>query len=233
LQDGFAIWLPALSGAGESGGVSFLTNPGEAMNSMTDQTWILLAIVAAVVLVALASYAVHRGKQSHRLRERFGPEYDRTVDAHNSRAQAEAELRRREDRVAHFTIVALTPADAARFSEAWTALQADFVDNPRGVVDEADVLVRELLAKRGYPLGDFEHRAADISVDHPSVVNNYRAAQEIRGRSRRGEVATEDLRRAVMHYRALFDELLEVREQRPGAVAPQSIRPVRPMEVRS
>jgi hypothetical protein len=203
------------------------------MNSMTAQTWTLLAIVAAVVLIAVATYAMHRSKQSHRLRVRFGPEYDSAVEAHHSRAQAEAELRRREDRVGHFTIIPLTPADAARFSEAWTALQGDFVDNPRGVVDQADVLVRELLAKRGYPLADFEHRAADISVDHPSVVNNYRAAQDIRGRSVRGEVETEDLRRAVMHYRALFDELLEVREQRPGAVPAQSIRPVRPMEVRS
>jgi hypothetical protein len=203
------------------------------MDTMTPQTWTLLAIVAAVVLIALAVYAIHRGRQSHRLRERFGPEYDRAVEAHESRAQAEAELRHREDRVEHLTIIPLTPADAARFSAAWTALQADFVDNPRGVVDQADALVRELLAKRGYPLADFERRAADVSVDHPAVVSNYRAAQDIRGRSLRGEAETEELRKAVVHYRALFDELLEVREQRPGARPVQSIRPARPMEVRS
>jgi hypothetical protein len=203
------------------------------MDTMTPQTLTMLAVVAAVVLIALAAYLIHRSRQAHRLRKRFGPEYDRAVETHASRAQAEAELLRREDRVGRLTIVPLTPADAARFSAAWTALQADFVDNPRGVVDQADALVRELLAKRGYPLTDFEHRAADVSVDHPSVVSNYRAAQHIRQRNLRGEVETEELRKAVVHYRALFDELLEVREQRPGARPVQSIRPGRPMEVRS
>lgn len=203
------------------------------VDKMTPETWMLIAIVAAVVLIALIAYAVYRGRQSRRLRERFGPEYERAVATHASRAEAEAELRRREERVEHLTIVPLTPADGARFSEAWTALQAQFVDNPRGVVDQADALVRELLAKRGYPLADFENRAADVSVDHPVVVNNYRAAQEIRHRVLQGDVETEELRKAVVHYRALFDELLEVREQRPGAKPVQSMRPGRPMEVRS
>lgn len=203
------------------------------MNAMTPQTWTLVAIVAAVIVIALVAYAIHRSKQSHGLRTRFGPEYDRAVEAHGGRAQAEAELRRREERVGHLTIVPLAAADAARFSAAWTSLQADFVDNPRGVVDQADALVRELLVKRGYPMSDFEHRAADISVDHPTVVSNYRAAQEIRGRTLRGEVETEELRRAVVHYRALFDELLEVRGLRPEARPQPQIRPARPMEVRS
>ncbi|MDM0082315.1 hypothetical protein QTI17_17115 [Variovorax sp. J31P179] len=203
------------------------------MNAMTPQTWTLVAIVAAVIVIALAAYAIRRSKESQGLRTRFGPEYDRAVQAHGSRAQAEAELRRREERVGHLTIVPLAAADAARFSAAWTSLQADFVDNPRGVVDQADALVRELLAKRGYPVTDFEHRAADISVDHPTVVSNYRAAQEIRGRTLRGEVETEELRKAVVHYRALFDELLEVRGLRPEARPQPSIRPTRPMEVRS
>ncbi|MEJ8822698.1 hypothetical protein WKW80_11740 [Variovorax humicola] len=203
------------------------------MDTMTPQTLTILAIVAAVALIALAAYLIHRSRQSQRLRERFGSEYDRAVRTHKNRGQAEAELLRREDRVEHLTIVPLTPADAARFSEAWTALQADFVDNPRSVVDQADALVRELMAKRGYPLADFEHRAADVSVHHPSVVSNYRAAQLIRQRNLQGEVETEELRKAVVHYRALFDELLEVREQRPGVRPAQSIRPTRPMEVRS
>jgi len=203
------------------------------MNAMTPQTWTLVAIVAAAIVIALAAYAIHRSKQSQGLRTRFGPEYDRAVEAHGSRAQAEAELRRREERVGHLTIVPLAAADAARFSAAWTSLQADFVDNPRGVVDQADALVRELLVKRGYPMSDFEHRAADISVDHPTVVSNYRAAQEIRGRTLRGEVETEELRKAVVHYRALFDELLEVRGLRPEARPQPPIRPARPMEVRS
>jgi len=203
------------------------------MNAMTPQTWTLVAIVAAAIVIALAAYAIHRSKQSQGLRTRFGPEYDRAVEAHGSRAQAEVELRRREERVGHLTIVPLAAADAARFSAAWTSLQADFVDNPRGVVDQADALVRELLVKRGYPMSDFEHRAADISVDHPTVVSNYRAAQEIRGRTLRGEVETEELRKAVVHYRALFDELLEVRGLRPEARPQPPIRPARPMEVRS
>ena len=203
------------------------------MNAMTPQTWTLVAIVAAAIVIALAAYAIHRSKQSQGLRTRFGPEYDRAVEAHGSRAQAEAELRRREERVGHLTIVPLAAADAARFSAAWTSLQADFVDNPRGVVDQADALVRELMLKRGYPMSDFEHRAADISVDHPTVVSNYRAAQEIRGRTLRGEVETEELRKAVVHYRALFDELLEVRGLRPEARPQPPIRPARPMEVRS
>ena len=203
------------------------------MDTMNPQLWIVVAIIAAVALIALAVYAFRHRRQSNRLRARFGPEYDHAVEAHASRAQAEADLLRREDRVEHLTIVPLSPPDAARFSAAWNDLQADFVDNPRGVVDQADALVRELLAKRGYPLAGFEDRAADISVDHPTVVSNYRAAQEIRGRNRRGEAETEELRKAVVHYRALFDELLEVREQRPGARPVQSIRPARPMEVRS
>ena len=203
------------------------------LNTMTPQTWTLVAIVVAVVLIAVAAYAIHRSRQSQQLRTRFGAEYDRAVATHGSRARAEAELRRREDRVEHLTIVALSPADAARFGAAWTALQADFVDNPRRVVDQADALVRELLARRGYPMTDFEHRAADISVDHPNVVSHYRAAQEIRGRKLHGEVETEELRKAVVHYRALFDELLEVRGLRSQATPQPSIRQAHPMEVRS
>ncbi|SCK59590.1 hypothetical protein VAR608DRAFT_6478 [Variovorax sp. HW608] len=203
------------------------------MDTMTPQTWILVAIVAAVALIALAAYGFYRSRQSQRLRARFGPEYDHAVETHASRAKAEAELQRREARVERLAIVPLTSEDAARFHAAWTALQADFVDNPRWVVEKADALVRELMAKRGYPLADFEHRAADISVDHPAVVSHYRAAQDIRRRNVDGEVDTEELRKAVVHYRALFDELLEVREQRTGATPVQSIRAARPMEVRS
>jgi hypothetical protein len=136
-------------------------------------------------------------------------------------------LREREARVGQLRIVPLSPEEAARFSSAWNRLQAEFVDNPAGAVAQADQLVRELMGKRGYPMSDFEHRAADISVDHPAVVSNYRAAQDIRARNLRGEVETEELRRAVVHYRALFDELLEVRR-----VEPQPM-PARPVEARS
>jgi hypothetical protein len=163
-------------------------------------------------------------KQSQRLQQRFGPEYGRTVDKLGDRTKAESELKTREKRVERLNIVPLAPSEAARFSQAWKALQGRFVDNPKAVVVQADQLVRELMLKRGYPMGDFERRAADISVDHPAVVDNYRAAQAIAVRDERD---TEELRKAVVHYRALFDELLEVRE------AQQEVRPAKQMEVSS
>jgi hypothetical protein len=177
--------------------------------NMDNQT---LAITAIVILaiIAIAAWLWNQKQQSRRLEERFGPEYNRMVDHHGSRAKAEAELRDRERRVEKLSIVPLDPAEAARFSQAWKTLQGRFVDNPKGVLMEADQLVRELMLKRGYPMGDFEHRAADISVDHPGVVEHYRAAQAIALRDRRGEADTEEMRKAVVHYRALFDELLEV-----------------------
>ncbi|WP_217283501.1 hypothetical protein [Pseudaquabacterium terrae] len=189
------------------------------MDTMNTQTWIILGLAVATVLVALAAYLLYQKKQSHRLEQRFGPEYELAVKELGSRTKAESELKTREKRVDHLDITPLMPAEAARFSQAWKELQGNFVDNPKGVVVQADRLVRELLLKRGYPMGDFERRAADISVDHPDVVNNYRAAQAIAARDQRGEADTEDLRKAVMHYRALFDELLEVAEveQPPSA----------------
>src|ERR1700732_3950798 len=174
--------------------------------------WIIVAGVAVIALLALAAWFFSQKKQSERLQQRFGPEYGRTVGELGGRAKAESELKAREKRVEHLTITPLAPADAARFSQAWNALQGRFVDNPKGVVVQADQLVRELMLKRGYPMGDFERRAADISVDHPAVVETYRAAKAIAARDERGEADTEELRKAVVHYRVLFDELLEVRE---------------------
>ena len=124
------------------------------------------------------------------------------------RRKAEAELLAREQRVGRLHILALSVADAARFNRAWTELQGRFIDNPRGAVLQADQLVRELMRKRGYPVDDFEHRAADISVDHPALVDTYRAAQAIVVRDEGGAADTEALRMAVVHFRALFDELL-------------------------
>jgi hypothetical protein len=185
---------------------------------MDAQTSMIFAGIVVIALIALAALLLYRNKQSHRLQQRFGPEYGRTVNDLGSRTKAESELKAREKRVERLNIVALAPAEAARFSQAWKALQGRFVDNPKGVVTEADQLVRELMLKRGYPMGDFEHRAADISVDHPAVVANYRAAQAIAARDQRGEADTEELRKAVVHYRALFDELLEVSPARPTAM---------------
>jgi hypothetical protein len=179
------------------------------MNTLDTQT---MAVVAVVILALLAvgAWLYTRKRQSDRLVQRFGPEYGRAVDEMGSRSKAEAELRSRERRVEKLNIVPLAPAEAARFGQDWKALQGRFVDNPKGVLMEADQLVRDLMGKRGYPMGDFESRAADISVDHPSVVEHYRAAQAIALRDQRGEADTEEMRRGVVHYRALFDELLEV-----------------------
>jgi hypothetical protein len=175
--------------------------------------WILIGVVIVVAAsIALFAWLSYRKKQSKKLQDRFGPEYGRTVDDLGSRTKAESELKARERRIESLQIAPLAPAEAARFNVSWNALQGRFVDDPRGVVVQADQLVRELMLKRGYPMGDFEHRAADISVDHPTVVPNYRAAQAIALRGERGEASTEELRKAVVHYRALFDELLEVKE---------------------
>jgi hypothetical protein len=197
------------------------------MNAMNTETLIVVAVVVLALLIALGAWLLYQKKQSQRLEKRFGPEYARAVDALGSRAKAESELKTREHRVERLNIVPLQPADAARFIQSWKLLQGGFVDNPKGVLVQADQLVRELLLKRGYPVGDFELRAADISVDHPGVVSNYRAAQAIAARDRQGEATTEDLRKAVVHYRALFDELLEV------DAAQQETPSRRPVEVRS
>jgi hypothetical protein len=183
------------------------------METLDTQTLAVLAVVI-LALVAVGAWIIYsRKRQSDRLIQRFGPEYGRAVDRMGSRSKAEEELLARQKRVEKFRIVPLAPADAERFSQDWKTLQGRFVDNPQGVLVEADLLVRELMEKRGYPMGDFESRAADISVDHPAMVDHYRAAQAIAMRDRRGEADTEEMRRAVVHYRALFDELLEVRQE--------------------
>ena len=180
------------------------------MNTVPTNT-VILAVALLVAAIAVVAWVfTQRKRQSQRLQQRFGPEYGRAVKELGGRTQAEAELKRREDRVALLNITPLVPADAARFTQAWKALQGRFIDNPKEVVAEADHLVRELMTKRGYPMGDFERRASDISVDHPGVVATYRAAQVIAARDARGEADTEELRTAVVHYRTLFDELLEV-----------------------
>jgi hypothetical protein len=182
------------------------------MNAIPLQ-WIIVAGVVIIALLAVATgLFFQKRKQSARLQQRFGPEYGRTLSELGGRTKAESELKAREKRVEHLSITPLAPAEAARFSQAWNALQGRFVDNPKGVVAQADQLVRELMLKLGYPMGDFERRAADISVDHPAVVENYRAAQAIAARDGRGEADTEELRKAVVHYRVLFDEMLDVGE---------------------
>jgi hypothetical protein len=180
------------------------------MDPLTPQEWMLIALAALIVVAAAAAWFAWRRKQSSRLQQRFGAEYGRTVGDLGSKSRAEADLKAREARVGALTLVALSPAVAARFNGDWLALQGRFVDDPKGVVSQADQLVRALMQARGYPVADFDRRAADLSVDHPTVVSHYRAAQAIALRNLRGETSTEEQRQAVVHYRALFDELLGV-----------------------
>jgi hypothetical protein len=183
------------------------------------QTW----LIAAVIMLALIAAAwlitrEQRRRQSLRLRQRFGPEYTRLMSERGNRTKAEAELLAREKRVERLKLVPLTAEDAAKFGQAWGLLQTRFVDNPRNAVVEADRLVRDLMIKRGYPMADFEHRAADISVYHPAVVEAYRSARAIAVRDQQNQASTEELRKAFVYYRTLFDELLEVRHPRPAPV---------------
>jgi hypothetical protein len=173
---------------------------------METTTLILLALlVMAVVIAAILLIGRYR---SRRLRETFGPEYERTVRQVDDRGRAEAELEARKRRVEEFDIREIRPEEAAHYASAWRAVQARFVDDPAGAVGEADRLVGEAMAARGYPVGDFEQRAADLSVAHANVVEHYREAHAIAGRQAAGEADTEDLRRAMVHYRALFSDLL-------------------------
>ena len=167
--------------------------------------WVLMAIIliAAIVWITLSRV------RSQRLRQRFGPEYERTIRTEGNVRKAEAALEARAKRVAGLHIQPLNSTDAQRFDAAWRAVQTRFVDDPRGAVTEADRLVGEVMAVRGYPVGDFEQRVADVSVDHPDVVMNYRAAREIALQHAEGKATTEDLRQAMVHYRALFRDLLE------------------------
>jgi len=176
--------------------------------------WAIIVIVAAVIVAAGAAWFFLERRRSGRLRRRFGPEYDRLVSEHRDRRAVERELARREERVEHLHIRSLPPQERERFLSAWKADQARFVDDPKGAVFDADALVTEVMRARGYPMADFDQRAADISVDHPAVVQNYRVARDIVAGYNRGEAGTEDLRRAMVCYRALFDDLLELQEVR-------------------
>jgi len=173
---------------------------------------VLIAIVIAVVLIAIIAIAVTlvRRRRSRRLREQFGPEYDHAVRQRGNRTKAELELLNREKRVHSFTIKPLLPVARDRFAEEWSSIQRRFVDDPPVAVRDADSLVNRVMTERGYPMADFEQRAADVSVTYPAVVQNYRAARAIVVRYERNEVTTEDLRQAMVHFRSLFDELLSV-----------------------
>jgi len=174
-----------------------------------DQRLLWFILVAVIVSAALAVWLSLRRQRSRHLRERFGPEYERTLERAGDQRHAEAELEAREKRVAKIEIHPLSEGESTRFWDRWLAIQKRFVDSPRESVAEADRLVIEVMEARGYPMADFEQRAADVSVHHQQVVSNYRAARAIAERGERSQAGTEELRKAVVYYRDLFEELLE------------------------
>ncbi len=174
----------------------------------------ILAFIALIAAIAIALGAVfsmraQRERRSARLREGFGPEYERTVAEYGDRSRAERELAARERRVQKLSVRLLTPEERDRFGSAWSGVQQRFVDDPNGAVSEADRLVKSVMATRGYPIDDFEQRVADLSVDHARVVQHYRAARILAQANAAGSSTTEDLRQAMVHYRVLFADLLE------------------------
>jgi hypothetical protein len=177
---------------------------------LMDTNLIVLAAVAILLIAVLAwLYVRRRRSTTANLQKKFGPEYDRAVLAHGAGRKAESKLEDREKRVEKLNIRNLDPLEHERFSKRWEAVQSRFVDSPKGAVTEADDLVSSVMKARGYPVSDFEQRAADISVDHPRVVENYRSAHEIALRVGKDAATTEDLRTAMIHYRSLFEELVQ------------------------
>jgi hypothetical protein len=169
---------------------------------------VMWMLVAVVIAMAVAGWFVWMRRRSEQLRERFGPEYERTVHEVGDVRKAEASLAARAKRVEAFRIRPLSPDEADRYSAAWQRVQSQFVDDPGRAITDADKLVGEVMTARGYPVGEFDQRVEDISVDHPDVVMNYRAAREIALQHGQGRATTEDLRQAMVHYRALFRDLL-------------------------
>jgi hypothetical protein len=173
-------------------------------------TGLLVAIIVIAAIVVVAAILAARWQRSRRLRERFGPEYERTVTRTGDRRAGEAQLADREQRRRRLEVHDLDPAARTRYQEAWRATQGKFVDDPVGATREADQLVSSVMRERGYPVDEeFDRRAADISVDHPQVAENYRAAHAVSLANERGLAGTDDLRQAFVHYRSLFAELLD------------------------
>jgi FtsZ-interacting cell division protein ZipA len=169
---------------------------------------VAIVVIAALALMLLVGVWFYSSKsKSKRLREHYGPEYEHLSDQ-DGRRHAERELQQREKRVEKLSIKELEPADRDRFANDWHDVQGKFVDDPRRAIVDADELVQKVMNARGYPMADFDQRAADVSVDHAEVVRNYRAGHDISEASRKGEATTEQLRQGMLHYRALFDDLL-------------------------
>jgi hypothetical protein len=177
---------------------------------------IIVAIVIVIAAIVVVALLLTRRNKTLALQRRFGKEYERTVTERGSEREAQAVLEQRQKRVEHFNIRKLSAAERDRYAEAWRVVQSRFVDDPKGAVIEADDTVISVMKAEGYPMSDFAQRAADLSVDYPNVVQNYRAAHEIALRHREGRANTEDLRQAMIYYRSLFEELLNGR--RPDGV---------------
>jgi hypothetical protein len=194
-------------------------------------TWFWIVLVIVVVLIALVAAMAARRRRTMALRERFGPEYDRAVDARENQRAAEAELRGRERERAQLDIRPLPEASRVRYTEEWRAVQQSFVDQPEEATLAGYDLVNRVMAERGYPMRDFDARADLVSVDHPDVVENYRVAHGIHERARHQQASTEDLREALLRYRSLFEELLRPDDHAevpagPGPARPASGQPV-------
>lgn len=169
--------------------------------------WILIAVVVLVIL--WLAWRQNRKRKSDQLQEQFGPEYDRAVKTKGGRSEAESELQARAKRRDKLDIRPLSPAAREGYERSWKDAQADFVDRPTDALGEADRIVQEVMKERGYPVDDFEQRSADLSVDHPTLVSNYRDAHSTSKQAASGDASTEDMRQAMQKYRSLFEELLE------------------------
>lgn len=172
---------------------------------MSTSSVIILVVVLLVAVVAIA--VLLRTRRTQKLKSRFGPEYGRAVEQAGTKSLAEAKLEQLEKRVQGFHLSPLSPAARAEFVAEWQKIQSRFVDDPKGALMEADQLIQKMMVAQGYPMADFEQRSLDISVDHPLVVEHYRAGHEIALRHAQGRASTEDMRQAMLHYRTLFNEL--------------------------
>ena len=180
---------------------------------------VIIAVLAVVVVVlGVALYLAKRRSElrSGALRDQFGPEYERAIAQHGDRSRAERELLSRRNRLDELNIHPLTEAEADRFSADWGTVQQRFVDDPSGAVNEADRLIKDVMKARGYPVGNFDQRVADLSVEHANVVEHYRAARQLARAREEGDVGTEELRQAMVHYRALFSDLLRTEQVQPA-----------------
>lgn len=185
-----------------------ITTQAAAIVIFASTTAVAAITIAVIIVVAAAATLIYLRTRTQKLQARFGPEYNRTLEETGNRYKAEAKLQRLEKRVERYSIRPLLPAERDRFQQSWRAVQAKFVDDPIRALAEADQLLGEALSACGYPVSDFEQRAQEISVDHAIVVDHYRAGHDIAVRQSRGKATTEELRQAMIHYRALFDELM-------------------------